>query len=512
MSSRRKRHRKGRTITPTTPTVTCPPAPTDGATTTFAHNADSELTSTVMPNGVTESRAYDAADQLTGVDDTTASATVTSYGYTYDKAGNPTSIVTPTETDGYTYDSQNRLTKVCDAANCADGSTTWTYDADGNPTDQATASASTVDTFNTDDELASTTTGSTTVKPVYDADGRLITSGSTSYTYNAADELTSVTTPTGTTSYTYNGDGLRATATTGKTTTSFSYDTNAAVPELAAESVNGTQVRRYLWADGLLLSERTAGADYYIAHDAQGSTVAVTSPTGTTEAVYTYAPYGAPRSTTLAAGAPTVPLRWEGEYLDADGQYYLDARELTPTTDTFNTTDPLPQIVATPQTSSYDYAEGQPTVLADPTGEFSVGSLLGHAEDAAADLVNSVGAGNFVLNHHAQIVSDVTTFAVGVAGTAVGIADDVYTGAEDISSIASSCSEGWASQACGIAIQKTGVDVAVGLLSTLCLGTVVLAAACSTAVSAGGAYLLDRYGIQLPASNSGTTVYGRNEK
>ena len=192
-----------------------------------------------------------------------------------------------------------------------------------------------------------------------------------------------MTTPAGTTTYTYNGDGLRISATTASTTTTFSYDTNAAVPELASQIVNATETARYVWADGSLLSDRVAGTDFYVGHDAQGSTVAITSATGATEATYTYTPYGSPRTATVAPGAPTIPLRWEAEYLDPDGQYYLDARELNPATSTFSTPDPLPQISDTPRTSTYAYAEDQPTELTDPTGEFSFGSLLGHAEDAA---------------------------------------------------------------------------------------------------------------------------------
>jgi hypothetical protein len=92
-------------------------------------------------------------------------------------------------------------------------------------------------------------------------------------------------------------------------------------------------------------------------------------------------------------------------------------------------------------------------------------------------------------------------FAVGIAGPVIGVADEVKGGVEDVYSIAT-CGA-WYSGACEMAYQKTGVDAAVDLVSLLCKGTLVLIAACSAAVAAGGAWVLDTFGYKEPDAASG---------
>ena len=101
---------------------------------TLAYNVDGELTSVVLPsaNGYTESIAYDPAGRVASVADSDAASTLTTYAYTYDKDGNPTTIMANGETDTYTYDARNRLTKVCYGISCANGSISYAYDANGN--------------------------------------------------------------------------------------------------------------------------------------------------------------------------------------------------------------------------------------------------------------------------------------------------------------------------------------------------------------------------------------------
>jgi|HubBroStandDraft_1064217.scaffolds.fasta_scaffold332342_2 hypothetical protein len=48
------------------------------------------------------------------------------------------------------------------------------------------------------------------------------------------------------------------------------------------------------------------------------------------------------------------------------------------------------------------------------------------------------------------------------------------------------------------AYQKAGVDLAVGLVSMLCVGTVLL-------VAAGGQWVLDTFGVKVPGQTPGDT-------
>jgi RHS repeat-associated protein len=204
----------------------------------------------------------------------------------------------------------------------------------------------------------------------YNADGERTSAGSSSYTWNAAGQLTSSTVSGTTSAYTYDGDGTRVSSTTSETSTTYVFDVGNPVPLLAQESQAGAETNRFVYGDGVLLSMRTGDSDYYVCHDASGSTVALTSSTGTTDTTFTYDPYGNLRiENKIVSSAPPTPLLFEGQLLDPDGLYQLQARDMDPATGTFLSVDPISQPAISPQLSPYLYAEDQPTVLWDPTGQ-----------------------------------------------------------------------------------------------------------------------------------------------
>lgn len=106
-----------------------------------------------------------------------------------------------------------------------------------------------------------------------------------------------------------------------------------------------------------------------------------------------------------------------------------------------------------------------------------------------------------------HVSTPVVSFVEGGAGAikngfgkAAGKAVLIYTGFRDGSTIAETCGQSWSSQACGRAIQRTGVDSAEALVGVLCDASIVLAGSCSAALAEGGDYLLNRYGIKVPPS------------
>jgi RHS repeat-associated protein len=348
---------------------------TNGATTTYAYSAASQLTTATLPNGVVETTTYDPAGYVASVVDKNGSSTVTSRTYTYDADGNPTTIITQAETDTYTYDAQDRVTSACYGASCANGQISYTYDAVGNRTKMVDKGATTTYTYDAANELTSSATTAGTTTYTYDADGRRIEadgpSGTTSDAWNAANELTGVTTPFSTSpyTYTYDGDGNRVSTTTAGVTTTFVYDTNGALPELVEELNGSTELRSYVWGEGLV-SMNAGGSNYYVSHDALGSVIGLTSSTGSTEETFTYDPFGNALSTTLVdPNAPSIPLRFDGGYLDSTGLYSFGVRELDPTTGTFLSTDPLGENPTQPAISAYLFVGDEPTVMVDPSGE-----------------------------------------------------------------------------------------------------------------------------------------------
>jgi RHS repeat-associated protein len=465
----------------------------DGGTTSYSYDVDSRLTSAALPNGVAETRTYDSASRLTSVSDQIGSTGISSYGYSYDAADNPTVVTVNGQADSYTYDARNQLTSVSYGPSGSSGSIAWTYDAVGNRLTQARTTPATTSTtyaYNTADQMTSSTTSSASTNRTYDADGRLTTAGTSSYTYNAANEMVSATVAGSTYTYTYTGDGLRATSAVGGVTTTYAYDINYSIPQLSFQS-NTSASFRYTWTSGLLHSVRTGGHDYYIGHDALGSVVDVTDGVGTVDTTTTYEPYGAIHSTTTTVGAPTIPLGWEAENQDATGLLQLQARYLDASTGSFTEADSVLAAAVLPAVSSYLYANNQPTVLIDPTGRSWIDALGGGVSGAASWVGDSVGK----YAHK----------GLGALGGAV--ASGVQLGVDGANTW-ETCSGNWSSVACGQAIQKTGVDAAETLVGLVCPASLVLVVACNAAVAAGGQWALDHWGIKTPGTEGDTRSGG----
>jgi RHS repeat-associated protein len=107
----------------------------------------------------------------------------------------------------------------------------------------------------------------------------------------------------------------------------------------------------------------------YLLTDQLGSVRALTDSKGQVVATYTYSAYGLMTATT---GTASTPLRFAGQYLDAEsGLYYLRARSYDPTTAQFMTRDPLVLLTKQP----YVYAHDNPLNRTDPSGLAPDGSL-----------------------------------------------------------------------------------------------------------------------------------------
>jgi RHS repeat-associated protein len=88
----------------------------------------------------------------------------------------------------------------------------------------------------------------------------------------------------------------------------------------------------------------------------------ISGETGTTEAAYSYTPYGAIEEHT---GTATTPFSYDGQYTNTDtGLIYLRARNYDPATGEFLSVDPLEAISGEP----YSYAGDSPTTYGDSSG------------------------------------------------------------------------------------------------------------------------------------------------
>jgi RHS repeat-associated protein len=135
-----------------------------------------------------------------------------------------------------------------------------------------------------------------------------------------------------------------------------------------------------------------AGVVLYYQHDQYGSTRLLTNATGAIEATFTYDPYG---NLTGRTGTADTPLRWNGQYQDADtGLYYLRARYYDPSTAQFLTRDPIEALTL----QAYSYGGGNPLNMVDPTGLWfgGVDTALGAAIGGVVGTV--FGAGSYLFS------------------------------------------------------------------------------------------------------------------
>jgi RHS repeat-associated protein len=219
------------------------------------------------------------------------------------------------------------------------------------------------------------TTGSPTTY-TYDPRGnrttnKIGTAVATNYAYDQENRLKTVTTPAGAVStYTYNGDGLRATKTpAGGSLQTMVWDLTAGLPLLLND---GTA--HYIYGPGGTPIEQiklvtTTVTPTYLHQDQLGSTVLITTSTGTKADTYTYDPYG---TVTAHTGTTNTNLQYNGQYADTEtGFIYLRARYYDPATVQFLTIDPA----APASRARYAYGAGNPLTNTDPTGLISSAPL-----------------------------------------------------------------------------------------------------------------------------------------
>lgn len=195
---------------------------------------------------------------------------------------------------------------------------------------------------------------------VFDNNGNTVsgTAPGVTYSWDAADRLVKVTQGGNVTEFVYDGFGRRA-----------------------AEKLNGTIIKRWLWDGTELCEERDAsgatvtkrfftqgeqinGVNYYFTKDQLGSIREMIAADGITiSARYDYDPYG---RRTLITGTDLSDLGFTGYYYHKDGGLYLTLyRAFNPNTGTWLNRDPIEEAGGI---NLYAYVNGNPVNLIDPLG------------------------------------------------------------------------------------------------------------------------------------------------
>lgn len=345
----------------------------------------------------------------------TASSAVETTGYTYNDAGDVTSVsgtqdTGSTDTQCFTYNHLDQLVAAwtdtagtttaaapsvsgiggCDTTTPSEATVggpspyweSWTYNSLGDRASETVHSASgnTTQTLsytgsqpNAVSSVATATPSGTTTTTSYsynaagDTTSRTSSSGSSqSFTYTPQDQVQSVTSAAGTSSYLYDSSGaLLLEKDPGTTTLFLDGGAEELTRNTSAGTVTGT--RYYQEPDGTTVVRSSSGALNYELASRQGTNTETVNATTLAVTRRYYDPYGDPRG--------AVPSSWVDNrgFLDqpadaATGLDLLGARQYDPVTGRFLQVDPVLEAGDPRQMGGYSYAADDPVNDSDPTG------------------------------------------------------------------------------------------------------------------------------------------------
>lgn len=375
---------------------------------------------------------YDNANRLTQIAQGSDTVTIA-----YDDADRRTSVTYPTTNSiTYAYNAASELTSLTYKQGATVlGDLTYTYDAAGNriKTGGTFARSNLPPTLTTASYNANnqqTTFGTST--ETYDLNGNLATttdvSGTTTYTWNARNQLTTITGPSLSASFTYDSFGRRTGKTINGTTTNFVYDGLNPVQEK-----NGATVTANLLT-GLGVDEfftRTDGVGVRsLLSEALGSTIALGDGSGTLQTQYTYEPFG---FTTQTGSSSTSSYKYTGREDDGTGLSYYRARYYHPRLQRFISEDPIGFEAG--DMNVYAYVGNNPVGYVDPYGLFEFPLLPQDVVDTSAGIGDALSLGLTDVIRDAMDINKVVDKCSGAykrgkyAGYALGVSGLALRGA-----------------------------------------------------------------------------------
>lgn len=329
---------------------------------TFTYDSAGNRLTKALENGTTATYGYDAAGRLTSITHAKGATTLAALNYGY----NAISLRTSGETgDTYTYDAADQ---IATATYAAGGSSSYSYDGAGNRTSVTVAGTTTSYSANALNQYTSIGVGNV---PTYDTNGNLASSAGSTFTHDSDNRLISATKGTDTASFNSDGRKRVVLRTVDGVTTYDLYDEWNLVAEYDA---SGSLIAKYIHgakADEMLAKIDTTGTVYYH-ENALGSTVALSDPSGSIVERYSYDVYGQP---TISNGSGTVIsstaygnrfLFTGREWIKELGIYDYRNRAYSSDLGRFLETDPIRFRAG--DTNIYRYVLNSPVLLIDPFG------------------------------------------------------------------------------------------------------------------------------------------------
>jgi len=398
----------------------------------FDYSPMEQPTTVAYTNGMTTTNTYDASKLYrlsSKVTTIAAGVHGQDISYTYDNNGNITVLTDNSGTDSkktvaYTYDDFNRLTSAT-ATNVATGQSpyteNYTYDAIGNITSKTGQGSYTYagnQGISYANPHAATMIGSTTL--TYDNNGNLLNKGSAlSNTWDYNNRITQSVAGATTDTYAYDVSGERIKSSNGTLTTIY---------PTKLYNTDGTAPTKHIFANGIEIATITGtgatGVIHYTATDNLTGSNLTTTASDAKEELLDYMSFGTIRID-QKAGSYSDQRKYGGHEYDANTNLsYMDARYYDPAIGRFLSQDPnfldSSFDLTDPQDlNSYAYARNNPVKNIDPDGKSWQTGLQG-----------LTGFVSYAYNHPLQTagtvvataaVATVAPAAVAVAGAALGI-------------------------------------------------------------------------------------------
>ena len=290
----------------------------NSAVVAFSYDDANRRTLLTLPNGVTTEYGYDVSSQLTSLTYKLGATTLGDLTYSYDLAGNRTSVGgswartgLPTALASATYDAANQVATW--------GGASFTYDANGNLTND----------------------------------------GANGYAWNSRGQLVALS-GAASANFQYDGVGRRRARIDG-VSTAFLYDGLNAVQEVVGGST--ANILAGLGIDEWL-TRTDGGGVRHVLSDVSGSVTALLDANGTVQTSYTYQPFGQ----VMTSGASSAnSLAFTGREVDSSGLMYYRARYYAPALHRFIGEDPIGFFGKSVNLHEYTY--DNPLRYLDPTGQ-----------------------------------------------------------------------------------------------------------------------------------------------
>jgi RHS repeat-associated protein len=277
--------------------------------------------------------------------------------YTWDETGNLTQRqdVVNSDTESFTYDYLDRLTSA-QSNSTSPYAETYTYNEIGN----ILSLNGDAYTYGTQPH-AVTQIGSTTY--TYDANGNM--NVGTNPTWDVENRLTAVTKNGVTDNSTYDGDGNRVKKTEGSTTILY-------VNQYYEKNLTSGEITTHYYLGKKEIAQRKGSTLSYIYQDSLGSTSVMSNSVGASTGSIKYFSFGLTRS-----GSVTTDKGFTSQRLDNTGLYYYGARYYDPMIGRFISADTIVPNPMNPQSlNRYTYCLNNPLKYIDPSGH--IVTVIGH--------------------------------------------------------------------------------------------------------------------------------------